>query len=84
MIISLCGQLNDPNPKVGVVDVEVVGDAPHDDQVHPLFLQLPGQSARGSRETGRRKNCFIISRKTLILAVCTIAENYNFELFEKT
>ena len=49
--VLLGGQLNHPDPKVGVVDVEVVGDAPHDDQVHPLLLQLPGQSARGSRKT---------------------------------
>ena len=48
------GQLNYPNPKVRVVDVEVVGDAPHDDQVHPLFLQLPSQGARSSSETGRK------------------------------
>ena len=28
------GQLDYPNSKVGVIDVEVVGDTPHDDQVH--------------------------------------------------
>ena len=28
------GQLNHPDPKVGVVDVKVVGDTPHYDQVH--------------------------------------------------
>ena len=55
MIILLSCQLDHPNPEVGVVDVEVVGDAPHDDQVHPLLLQLPSQSARSSSETGRRK-----------------------------
>ena len=28
------GQLDYPNPKVGIIDVEVVGDTPHYDQVH--------------------------------------------------
>ena len=34
LLIEPGGQLNHPDPEVGVVDVEVVGDAPHDDQVH--------------------------------------------------
>ena len=34
LLVEPGGQLNHPHPKVGVVDVEVVGDAPHDDQVH--------------------------------------------------
>ena len=55
LLVEPGGQLNHPHPKVGVVDVEVVGDAPHDDQVHPLLLQLPGQSARGSSKTEEEK-----------------------------
>ena len=55
MIILLSRQLDHPDPEVGVVYVEVVGDAPHDDEVHALLLQLPGQGARSSSKTGRRK-----------------------------
>ena len=29
-----CGQLDHPHPKVWIIDVEIVGDAPHDDQMH--------------------------------------------------
>ena len=62
--ISLGCQLNHSNTKIGVVDVEVVGDAPHDDEVHPLLLQLPGQCARGSRKTEKYQLKILISSQT--------------------
>ena len=61
---ELGGELYDADGKVGVVDVEVVGDAPHDDQVHPLLLQLPGQCARGSRKTEKYQLKILISLQT--------------------
>ena len=45
-------QLDHAYPEVGVVDLEVVGDAPHDDQVDILLLQLPGDGAAGPGELG--------------------------------
>ena len=45
-------QLHHAYPEVGVVDLEVVGDAPHDDQVDILLLQLPGDGAAGPGELG--------------------------------
>jgi hypothetical protein len=45
-------ELDHADPEVGVVDVEVVGDAPHEDEVHALLLQLPGQRAGGPGEAG--------------------------------
>ena len=50
------GQLHDAHPEVGVVDVEVVGHAPHQDQVDALLLQLPGDGAGGAGEAGDEKN----------------------------
>ena len=62
--ISLGCQLNHSNAKIGVVDVEVIGDAPHDNEVHPLLLQLPGQCARGSRKTEKYELKILISLQT--------------------
>ena len=45
-------QLDHAYPEVGVVDLEVVGDAPHHDQVDILLLQLPGDGAAGPGELG--------------------------------
>ena len=45
-------QLHHAQPEVRVVDLEVVGDAPHDDQVDILLLQLPGDGATGPSELG--------------------------------
>ena len=46
------GQLHHAHPEVRVVDVQVVGHAPHQDQVDALLLQLPGHGAGGAREAG--------------------------------
>ena len=46
------GELHHAHPKVGVVDVQVVGHAPHQDQVDALLLQLPGDGAGGASEAG--------------------------------
>ena len=62
--ISLGCQLNHSNAKIGVVDVEVIGDAPHDDEVHPLLLKLPCQCARGSRKTEKYQLKILISLQT--------------------
>lgn len=43
-------KLDNPKSKVGVVDVEVVRQAPHDYQVYVLLLQLPGDGAAGPGE----------------------------------
>ena len=50
------GQLHHAHPEVGVVDVEVVRHAPHQDQVDALLLQLPGDGARGTGEAGDEAN----------------------------
>ena len=50
------GQLHDAHPEVGVVDVEVVRHAPHQDQVDALLLKLPGDGARGAGEAGDEDN----------------------------
>ena len=64
--------MDHPDPKIRVVDVEVVGDAPHDDEVHPLLLQLPGQGARGSSETGTKNSMInmVIQRSSQLLMIC--------------
>ena len=48
--LELCRHVYNTEAKVRVVDVHVVRDAPHDDQVHLLALQLPGQGPRGACE----------------------------------
>ena len=52
------------NGIVTVPDVKVERDAPHDDEVHPLLLQLPGQCARGSRKTEKYQLKILISLQT--------------------
>ena len=50
------GELHHAHPEVGVVDVQVVGHAPHQDQVDALLLQLPGDAAGGASEAGDGEN----------------------------
>ena len=45
-------QLNNPNAKIRVVDVQIVGHTPHDYQVSIQVLQFPSNGARGAGETG--------------------------------
>ena len=45
-------QLNNSNAKIRVVDVQIVGHAPHDYQVSIQVFQFPSNGARGAGETG--------------------------------
>ena len=43
-------ELDNTNAKVRVVDAEIVGDTPHDDEMNILLLQLPGNCAASPSE----------------------------------
>ena len=45
---ELGGEVDHAEREVGVVEVEVVRDGPHDDEVDVLVTQLPGDDSRGA------------------------------------
>lgn len=47
---ELCAQVDHADGKVCVIEDQVVGDGPHDDEVDVLVAQLPGDGARGARD----------------------------------